>query len=217
MNARTREQRLQRLEAIHQIENLMGRYACFHLANLHAECLKLSALETTGVRADLPFGIYEGRTGLERLYLGFFGVSDRATEGKMHAHTMTTRVIEVAEDLQTARGTWMSPGHATDKFQGTTFRASWRWVKYGCDFIRENDEWKIWHLHVYGIFATPYDKSWVESAAATAGRGGPPPMPAEFAPDRPSGRFWQYREDAIIPNEPGTPEPYGTFDATMAY
>jgi SnoaL-like domain len=217
MITRTPEQRLQRLEAIQQIENLMGRYAYCHVANLHGECLKLSALETPGVRADLPFGIYEGRNGLERLYLGFFGASDRAPEGKMHMHTMTTRVIEVAEDLQTAKGTWMSPGHATDKFGGPNFRASWRWVKYGCDFARENGRWKIWHLHVYGIFATPYDRSWVENAAATAARGGPPPMPAEFAPDRPTERFWQYGEDAIMPNEPPTPEAYATFADTTAH
>lgn len=216
MTGHTLEQRLQRLDAIHEIENLMGRYAYFHVANLHDQCFKLSALDTPGVRVDLPFGVYEGRAGLERLYLGFFGVADRTPAGRMHMHTMTTRVIEVADDLRTARGTWMSPGHATDKFQGETLRASWRWVKYGCDFVREKGGWRIWHLRVHGIFATPYASSWVDSQPRGEPRT-PPPMPAEFAPDRPSEGFWQYREDAVIPNEPATPEPYATFDELTAY
>jgi hypothetical protein len=210
------EQRLQRIDAVHQIQNLMGRYGLHHLTNQHAKCCELSALNTPGVRVELPFGVYEGRAGLERLYLGFFGPLDRTPAGRMHMHTMTTPVIEVAGDQQTAKGVWMAPGHATDKFQGDTFRASWRWVKYGCDFIKENDEWKIWHLRVHGIFATPYDKSWVESQPQP-GKGGPPPLPPEAAPDRPASPFWQYRDDAVLTNDPAPPEPYQSFDDATAY
>lgn len=211
----TTQERLERLEAIHQIKNLMGRYAYCHLAHDHRGCFELSAVETPSVRAELPFGIYEGRAGLERLYLGFFGVADRDPAGRMHGHAMTTPVIEVAQDLQTAKGAWMSMGHATDKFQSDTFRASWRWVKYGCDFIQENGAWKIWHLHVYGVFATPYDKSWVESQPRE--HGDPPPMPKEFAPDRSASAFWQYRSDVAVVNHPAPPEPYTTFENSSAY
>jgi hypothetical protein len=131
---------------------------------------------------------------------------------------MTTPVIEVARDLRTARGAWISPGHATDSGGGGTFRASWRWVKYGCDFVTEDGQWKIWHLHLYGIFATPYDKSWVESQRKPGeAAASPPPLPAEYRPDRPAGEFWQYHEDAAVPNEPVLPEPYDTFDESAAY
>lgn len=216
MVALTQQQRLERLDAVHQVHNLMGRYAYCHLNNDHQGCLALSAADTAGVRVELPFGIYEGRAGLERLYLGFFGLSDRQPEGKMHLHTMTTPVVEVATDLETAKGVWMSPGVATDRYGGETFKASWRWVKYGCDFIKENGLWKIWHLRVYGIFASPYDQSWVESQPKP-GQDGPPPLPPQFAPDRPSSGFWQYRSDLAVPNAPAPPEPYQTFDPATAY
>jgi hypothetical protein len=217
MTELTFQQRLERIEAVHQIKNVMGRYAYAHLANMHKECYELSALNTPGVRAELPFGIYEGRAGLERLYIGFFGPMDREPAGRMHLHTMTTPIIEIASDLKTGKGVWISPGHATDKYRGTEFKASWRWVKYGCDFVKEDGKWKIWHLRVYGIFATPYDKSWVESQPQPGKPAGPPPMPPEFAPDRPAHEFWQYRGDLAFPNEPVTPEPYETFDEAMAY
>jgi hypothetical protein len=32
------------------------------------------------------------------------------------------------------------------------------------DFIKEDGQWKIWHLHVLTTFRTSLNKSWVESA-----------------------------------------------------
>ncbi len=60
----------------------------------------------------------------------------------LHIHTLTTPVIQVARDGQTARAVWMCPG-----LEGTTLT----WIKYGCDFKIQDGRWKIWHLHVYGI------------------------------------------------------------------
>ena len=213
----TFDERLARIEAVHQVQNVMSRYAYYHVANMHDRCLELSAINTPGVRAHMPFGVYEGKDGLERLYLGMLGRLDREPVGKMHMHTMTTPVIEVAHDLRTARGAWISPGHATDSGGGGRFRASWRWVKYGCDFVTEDGQWKIWHLHLYGIFATPYDKSWVESQQQPGEAAAAPPLPAEYRPDQPADEFWQYREDAAVPNEPVLPQPYDTFDEATAY
>ncbi|MFK0154713.1 nuclear transport factor 2 family protein [Streptomyces sp. NPDC090493] len=214
----TYAQRLERLRAVQEVKNLMARYAYYHVANQHGATLELCALDTPGVRHELPFGIYEGKAGLERLYLGLLAPADREPEGKLHLHTMTTPVIEVAGDLQTAKGIWISPGVATDRRGGEKFQAAWRCVKYGADFVQEEGRWKIWHLRMYGIFATPFDKSWVDSAVKPGEtRPAPPQLPEEFQPDRPGHEFWQYRTDAIIPNEPVPPRPYETFDEAQAY
>ena len=37
-------------------------------------------------------------------------------------------------------------------------------MRYGNDFILEDGEWKIWHLHVFGIFMCPVDKNWAKWA-----------------------------------------------------
>jgi hypothetical protein len=207
------EQRMERLEAVHEIENLMSRYAFYHAARRHDKCLELSALDTPGVSAELPFGIYEGRAGLERLYLNLLGQGDanpQARLGKLHQNTMGTSVIEIAEDGRTARGVWVCPGHATDGYgEGGALQAVWRWVKYGCDFAREDGGWKIWHLRVHGVFGAPFYTSWTD--AGGSGPPKPPPMPPELAPDRPAAPLWQYRTDATYPNDPPPPHPYQTY------
>ena len=207
------EERIARLEAVREIENLMSRYAFYHAACTHEKCLQISALETPGVSVELPFGVYEGRAGLERLYRGLLGRADddvAGRSGKLHQNTMTTSVVEVAEDGRTARGVWMCPGHATDTYRSDgSLEAVWRWVKYGCDFAKEEDGWKIWHMRIYGVFGTPFYTSWTDSD----GSGPPPPpqLPPELAPDRPAHALWQYRTDAVYPNDPAPPLPYSTF------
>jgi hypothetical protein len=226
MSDTTLEQRLARLEAVHEIHNVMGRYSYWHTANMHRECLDLFALKTPGVRAEMMWGVYEGAESLERLYPGFHAWTDGDAKGVMHMHTLTTPVIEVADDLKTASATWISPGHETMSFsagaegRGATVNiegapgAFWAWCKYGCDFVIEDGQWKIWHLHVYGIFLAPYGRSWVEQPEDMID---PPPMPDEYLPDRPPTTHWQYMPDRVYPNEPAPPNPYPTFDESTGH
>lgn len=213
----TLEQRIERLEAVHEIQNVMGRYSYWHTANMHKQCLSLFALKTPGVRAEMMWGVYEGPESLERLYPGYHTWVDGDTKGVMHMHTLTTPVIEVAADLRTARAVWISPGHETMSFSAggpPTPEAFWAWCKYGCDFVREDGEWKIWHLHVYGIFLAPYGRSWVEQPEDLVEA---PPMLDEHRPDRPPTTHWQFMPDRVYVNQPDPPAPYGTFDAATAY
>lgn len=208
--------RLERIESYQQIQNVMGHYAYFHTANMHRECMELFALDTPGVRAEMMWGVYEGRDGLERLYPGFHHWVDGDGVGKMHMHALTTPVIEVSADAQTAKAVWISPGHETMSFTpGAENEAAWAWMKYGCDFIKENGEWKIWHLHCYGIFMAPYSKSWVEVAMDEMPA---PDMPAHYLADKPPTSGWIYSPDKLYPkNEPTVPEPFDVWDASTEY
>lgn len=210
------ETRLARIEAYQLIQNVMGRYAYYHTANMHRECMDLFALDTPGVSAEMMWGVYEGREGLERLYPGFHHWVDGDGVGKMHQHALTTPVIEVSADGQTAKAAWVSPGHETMSFTpGAENEAAWAWMKYGCDFIVENGEWKIWHLHCYGIFMAPYSKSWVEVATDVMPA---PDMPAEYLPDKPPTSGWIYSPDKLYPkNEPEVPMPFEKWDPAKAY
>ena len=93
------EQRVARVEAVQEIQNLMGRYSYWHTANMHRECLDLFALKTPGVRAEMMWGVYEGADSLERLYPGFHAWVDGDAKGVMHMHTLTTPVIEHYREL----------------------------------------------------------------------------------------------------------------------
>ncbi len=68
--------------------------------------------------------------------------------GQLLLHVTTTAIIEVAADGKTAKGFWYSPGMIAESGQtGNTI-----WEAYGVDFVKEGDEWKMWHLHMFTDF-----------------------------------------------------------------
>ena len=64
-------------------------------------------------------------------------------------HTLATDIIEVAEDAQTARGFFLTPGvlfcalNKNNKYWGSTL-----WERYGSDFRYEDGEWRYLHEQV---------------------------------------------------------------------
>ena len=68
--------------------------------------------------------------------------------GQLLLHVTTTGIIEVAEDGQTAKAFWYSPGIV----QETGMNTSAIWEAYGADFVKEDGEWKMWHLHMFTDF-----------------------------------------------------------------
>lgn len=70
--------------------------------------------------------------------------------GEYVMHTQETPVIEVAGDGKTAKMICYSIGLAVrgsvDDRGNTSISTGWMWEKYAVDFIKENGEWKIWHL-----------------------------------------------------------------------
>ena len=212
--AMTLEQRLTRIEAYVDIQNLMSKYAYYHTANRHQECVELFALETEDTWAEMTWGRYCGREGLEKLYPGFHVWIDGDPKGKMHVHTPCQPYIEVAADCKTARGIWVAPGHETSSFEPPRLDASWCWMKYDCDFIVENDEWRFWHLRTPGIFMTPYDTAWTDRVIPAEGEHAQgPPLLEEFYPDEPPiGPNWEYGVDKVYPsNDPEVSPPYSTW------
>lgn len=178
------------------VQNLMGRYVQYAMANHWTEVADLFALKTPTVRLSVVAPI-EGPEAVRRF---FEARRDAARPGAMMQHTLSTPVIEVAGDGKTAKAVWDSPGTET---QGGDGPAYWAWIKYGADFIKEDGVWKIWRLKVYPTFRTPYDKSWVETAQGAAAA--------------PPGAPWRYNGKDTPPLEPAPPRPYFTFDPQTAY
>ena len=76
-------------------------------------------------------------------------------------------------------------------------------------FVKEDEEWKIWHWQVYVTFFNPYDTSWVDFEVPILNElsGGLWPEP-----DRPSSYYKPYRRTDIAQYIPVPPEPYETYD-----
>lgn len=235
------ETRLKKVEAYQACMNLMGRYSFYHLYGMHEACGDLFALNTRGVATEMMLGRYEGADGVRKLYPkadqpGKLHGPEGGVPGVLNLHAMASTVVEVADDLKTARGVWLSPGVETSpepkdapelerlrddpealkkaKFSYTPF---WAWCKFAADFIQEAGQWKIWHLHVYGIFKSPYSVPWTETP--------PPPfdhivkgLPGELRPDAPP-ESKLHSWSAVEKPEciPVVPEPYETFNEKMQY
>jgi hypothetical protein len=205
----------ERLKAVIEIQNVMSRYEYFHTADLQEETVALWAKKAPNIWANVPsFGLYKGHEGIRRLYVGAHqSFGEAARVGMMHMHSLTTPVIEVAGDGQTARAVWISPGHETGSPPGGKPQAFWAWLKYGVDFIKEDGRWKFWHLEVFGIFFTPYEKSWVEQSMPDERIV----LPDGLKPDKVT-RYWtSYTPAAKTQLIPAPPEPYETFDPKMTY
>jgi hypothetical protein len=209
---RAYEEQVQMLADLHEIQNLFSRFLYLHLAGLDEETAGQFAQETPGVRAEFPtIGIYDGIESVRRFYVGAGKHVEGDRLGHLHLHTLTTPVIEVARDGQTAQGVWISPGVETAPNENGV-RALWHWIKYGVDFVKENDAWKLWHLHIYRIFSTPPGQSWAEPTPAPKLN-----LPEEIRPDRPSSYTWVYSPGVATEHIPAPPTSYGTWDESRAY
>lgn len=207
------ELKILKSEARASVENLMGTYAYMLTAGKYDDICGLFS-KHPDTRVEMNWGVYEGYEGVLRCYAKYHK-QEISGPGVMAVHALSTAVIEVANDLKTAQAVWISPGHITGGMfsADNAVRAHWAWMRYGCDFICEDGLWKIWHLHVYGIFMTPFDKSWVEIGDAHE----MPEFPPEYAPDRGPSYSWSYSPAHCAEYVPAPPTPYETFDPDKAY
>ncbi|MGC3980081.1 MAG: nuclear transport factor 2 family protein [Steroidobacteraceae bacterium] len=228
---------VERQNAAIAVQNLMGRYTYYQLADKQVETGELFALKTAGVKVQLPSGNPSvGGDAVKAFYAK--SAASQKPEGMFHLHPMQTPVVEVAGDGKTAKGVFLSLGAGANSGDD---KGAWTWVRYGADFIKENGVWKIWHLHAYPIFSTSFYKSWTDSAKEKAAGGGKPPMPqgeggpagggagpqggapgagpqGAGGPPQSSGpEPWSYNGKGLPPLEPVPPTPYETFDPATAY
>lgn len=122
--------------------------------------------------------------------------------GLLDLRALASPVIEVAGDRKTAKGLWLIPG--TQTFSSAPEqppRAHWVWTKLALDLVREDERWRIWHLLSVYCFASPYEQSWVDAAAA----------PNAVTLCNPYSLHTGY------PHPPAPPKPYHSFSDTFSY
>ena len=167
------------------IQNVMSRHVMYHCYGLHEEEVVNLWVNEPENRETASFGQNQGfMVGWQAIWDGYvvahdsswlnsaksycerngIDVSGMTDEeildiyggvGQFLMHFTTTQIIEVAEDGQTAKCFWYSPGMISE----TGSDASSLWEAYGVDMVKEGDEWKIWHLHMYTDFAGDF---WID-------------------------------------------------------
>ena len=110
----TPEQQVQRAHDIMQIKNVMGRHAWYHCFCQHPE----EYADIWSKRDDISWGNSMGYNyGREAFYDCYVRDQDENPEpetGICFIHTLTTCLVEVAEDGETAQGMWITPGFGCD-------------------------------------------------------------------------------------------------------
>lgn len=206
--------RIERLEAAQAVQNVMSTYEYLHSAYRNGDIPELFA-DVEDLLIEMPAGIWRGRDAAYRC----FGVTfekeltkpDRS--GELVEHTLTTPIIEVAGDGQTAKAVWNSPGHETHRFfwvEGSPRYEFWYWCTYAVDFLKTDDGWKIWHLHVYQTWASEVGKRVFDPDAAPP----EPPIPnGPGRPDEPISLQTKYSLSRAPELIPVPPKPYDTYVA----
>lgn len=224
------------------VENLFSRYMYLHNAFRDTDIIPLWAKKgTPGVRSQYSnLGVY---TDWDKIMSYHQGRPHPA--GKLLFHYVTTPVIEVAGDGQTAKGLWIvnglesglvAPEYAKNMpawmFEKEMVQGKKVWMhnvylKYGVDFIKQDGKWKIWHFHCFEIARAPYGMGWIPFAAAAQddafnvdlmyiGEDGKPVMMPKV--DGPATVLSNtYRTDTAQKLEARPPEPYRTFSETFEY
>ena len=233
-------QTLLKVQDVHEIQNVMSMHEYYHGACMHEEEMNaIWAQKTPGIAFEeaVLSGRYAGLEAVRGYYVDFFNrffkeelrrvreilpqlkdepENERAF-GLQILHTLTTPVIQVAGDRQTAKGVWLSPGHITAPVGGR-LQAFWHWDRYAIDFAREGGAWKIWHLWVGKDFTTPYEKSWVETALDRSPALQLDTVPGFPKPNAPSLKSYDgYSPFKVAQFVPIPPVPYRTFSETFSY
>jgi hypothetical protein len=225
------------------VENLFSRYMYLHNAFQDEQIIPLWAKKgTPGISAQYSnLGKYTNWDTITSYHR-----SRPAPKGKLLFHYVTTPIIEVAGDGQTAKGLWIvnglesgltAPEHAS-KMPAWLFEPNvqvdgkkvWMhnvYLKYGVDFIKQDGEWKIWHFHCFEVARAPYSMGWIPFAAVAQddafnfdlmyiGENGQPVFMPKV--DEPATVLNNtYRTDTAQKLEARPPEPYRTFSETFSY
>jgi len=243
-----------------QVQNTQSRHAYYHAAGMNLEEVDALWVDPNGEFADTatfasPQWVMYGLQTVRNAY-GLENQSRREaalrqlsemfpdvefTEVNLGAghewamHTNTTPIIEVAGDGKTAKGMWYSPGMglmAQLKGGDADVGGVFFWEKYAGDFVKENGQWKIWHLQMAYDFTPPLPEIWreplqikgesdqkpaekAEGPMKEAGERMGQEMPPGFRKPAYSYPLWSPKRPGLI--YPRLPEPYYTFSETFSY
>jgi hypothetical protein len=207
---------MERAQAYNACENLMNKYQFYHMRGMRTEETMLFALNSPGACVEMLWGIYDEPEGVLR-WKKSEGYGQPRQKGAFPMHCMTTPVIEVAKDGQTARGLWLMIGAESGRMPGDTeTKANWAAGQFAMDFIKENGEWKIWKYNTTGLIYSPFEKGWHVENAEVLKKMQSMERPEEYKPDRPASYPWMWDPNEHFQNIPPVPLPYETWDDSLA-
>lgn len=201
-----------RLYGARECRHLVSRYAYYFSALRTVELAGLWAKRDDSIYIT-TWGEYNGYKSIRRHFVEEIGDRDDSDmkefmKGKAFIRDFNTEMLQVAGDGNTARGSWISMGHDAYVRPDGIAQADWVWNKYAIEFIKTEEGWKIWKMHIFPVFSTPFEQAWSEDPGYLGFR-----FP-DLRPDKPLAKpLWHWTVDGAYPyDEPNLPRPYETYE-----
>jgi hypothetical protein len=235
----SKEELLDRWLDKREVRNIMGKISSLYAIRQEATIFEKFWSERDDVCLGLNDGYFNGREAVAGYYDGLgkrveiesqivkkaFAkqLGDKTDEelhgvGSMIYKPYDTQVVEIAKDGQTAKGLWCMRGsHTAITTAGPV--AYWQFGWVAVDFIREGEEFKIWHMLDLTDIDSPCGDNWGEPEKER-------PAAPDFAavteikdpqPNVPCVLHKLYTSDREFMTSPAIPKPYTTFAETFSY
>lgn len=138
-------------EDVRAIENLMSAQFYLSYANRRKELLD----NYWAKREDIAYGMEDracvGRDAVYNYYVDTYNAAqDSAPGGNMTLDLSTSPFIEVAADRQTAQAIVITMSYRAENGVTDHIRS-----RFGFDLVREDGQWKIWHLRQLADISLP--------------------------------------------------------------
>ena len=214
----TDDELILRVTAVEEIKKLANKRVYYMINEWRGAELDTLWVSEPDHAASASFGkntgFYVGMDSIRRYYVDKHARDLGDGIGTMNAFPLSTGLVELAGDGQTARGLWYCIGQTTSPNGDGTACALWVTGKVAIDFILEKGSWKIWHLvesnDINCEAGTNYEDQPVYIDYAKD------PVAVEFGtPDIPmithdvTFNWWD--------NYPAMPEPYDRWDDENSY
>lgn len=199
-----------RAQDIAAIQNVMGRYETIHNSQDISKSWELFADMPDTYTQIAGMRKIEGYENVVKSWQSQVPGSNPGSplNGTMLEHPLSSPVIVVAGDGQTAKATFVSLGHETHyNAQTGEYDPEWAYGKYAIDFIKQNGEWKIWHHRWFRFFRTSFYTAWSDQ-----------PLGKIYQLDANGNKmvnegvyFHPYTTDTAVESIPAAPKPYETW------
>lgn len=154
------ENRVGAYEDRHEIEMVMGHYILRDNPRNMKKNLEFFALDKEDVSVE--WGDMGRFTGAKKVREFLEKQADMLVyEGQYRTRWLTTPMIEVAKDRQTAKAVWMAPGAEAGVEADGTAHQLWNFVRFAVDFIKMDGHWKFWHFRMFQDVRCDFEKGWV--------------------------------------------------------
>lgn len=159
---------IQMVTDIEEVRDLMSLRSYYQAADMRQQELDelwvSNPIHAAKASYGSNYGYYYGKSEIKRWYVDEFldkrraqlkiyaekhGVEesdDLLGAGSMYMCPMSTSIVRIAADGQSAKGIWYSIGQETDLQPDGTSRGLWMYCKVCADFIKEDGKFKIYHI-----------------------------------------------------------------------